>query len=290
MTTSTIDLPRPLVKFGWRTAPQWLWNQLQILLWAVLLAYIGMLAVAGLYYLVFQVNPTMNELWHTAVSNSDLRHNIRDIGEGLLGGLLAQQVIWNHYKKRSTELTWLDRLEIRLHIANVKDDKPLSLGQLLASPFLALLYAIPGFFLGLGLAWLIRYGVAPHLHGVGTTLQQTVQPHAPTLWNKLQGTVTTNWDKKLVGYGAAFFWGRRPVKGVFDDLQLVVAQWMVANGKAVHALLPPTFQARYNDVAARGVAAGRRHGVWWFILLGFIGLAGLALAGFGGYVLLYIAP
>jgi hypothetical protein len=287
MATVARELPSPLVRLTWRTPHKWAWNKLQLLAWAVVLAYVGMLIMAGLYYVITQLDPDMKELWHTLVSNDHLRHNIRDVGEGFLGGLLAQQVIWNHYRKRRA-LTRLDRLEMRLHIANLKDDKQLSFWQLLASPFLAVLYAIPGFFIAWGIALLIRHNVVP-VQDATMLLQQAMEPHAPTLWSRIEFVVTDNWDKKLMGLGAAFFWGRRPVKGVFDDLQLWVVEMLLRHGKPIHKVLPPTFKARYNDVARHGVPAAERHGFWWSGFLWALAIISLGLAVFGGYVLMFIA-
>jgi len=288
MSVATTALPRPLVRLT-KAPHRWLWNKLQLLVWALVLAYIGMLMVAGLYYLVFQVDPTMNSMWHAAVSDSELRHNIRDIGEGLLGGLLAQQVVWNHYRKKKAPNA-IDRFEMRLHIANVKDEKPLSFWQLLASPFLAILYAIPGFLIGLLIIVIIKHNTE-HMQALGSFFQQTAQSYvpAPSVWGKLESVVTDGWDKKLLGYGAAFFFGRRPVKGVFDDLQLWVVQQMVSHGKGLRGFLPPTFQARYNDVLENGVAEGQAINARWAWLLWPLGVISIGLALFGAYVMIFIA-
>jgi hypothetical protein len=288
VTTATQFLPPPLVPLHLHTLHRWGWNKFQLLLWAVVLAYVGMLSMAGLYFVVFETIPSVTAWWHARVPDPETRHMYRDVCEGLLGGLLAQQVIWNHYKSRKTELNWLDRLEIWLHIANVKDNRPLSLKQLLATPVLVIIYALPGYFLGRGIVWLVPH--LPFVHGAGTLLRETVRPYAPSVWSKLESTVTADWPKKVIGYGAALFMGRRPAKGVFDDLQLWVAEWFVRNGKSVHRLLPPTFQARYNEVVVRGGAfvAQKQHASrLWLVWIG-AGI-GTALALVGLFVLMFIA-
>jgi hypothetical protein len=67
-----------------------------------------------------------------------------------------------------------------------------------------------------------------------------------------------------MGLAASFFFGRRPLRKVFDGVQLWFAERHVASGKPVHWYHPPTFRARCNDVAAQVeaglVIAAGRHG------------------------------
>jgi hypothetical protein len=101
------------------------------------------LIAAAIYYLITQTTDTMNDAWHTAVSNDNFRHYIRDVWEGLMGGLLGQQVIWNHYRKRKP-ITRLERFEKRLWIASPKDSDRLKIREMLVSPGWVGVYAIPG--------------------------------------------------------------------------------------------------------------------------------------------------
>lgn len=286
MSAAAVTLPPPLVELS-RHPITWLLNKLHLLSWAVILTYIGVLIVAGLYYLLFEVNPTMTTLWHQAISNSDLRHNIRNVGEGFLGGLLAQQVVWNHFRKRKPK-NLLDKTEIALHIPNVKDDRRLSAGLMLV-PFLAILYAVPGFLAALWISHKLQHSVE-HLNRTVSAVHIHVTPHASSVWEKTKGSFTQNWDKRLMGYGASFFFGRRPARGAFDDVQLWFAERRVTLAKPVRRYHPPTFAARYNDIMSRGVTAAQGHQGRWQsgIMLGVVAV-GLALAGLGWYVLNYLA-
>jgi hypothetical protein len=205
------------------------------------------------------------------VTNSNLRHDIRDVLEGLLGGFLAQQVIYNHYRKKRPRHR-LDDVEIALHVPNLKDERPLNVGQLFASPLLALVYALPGFFISLGIL------DAFHIHAV----------HAATgsLWARTQAIWTSNWDKKIMGYAAAFVFGRRPMKAVWDEVQYWFAQRM----KKDHRWLPPTFRARHNDSqeAAHHVVGLGLNPIFGGVLLAG-SVLGVALAGYGYYILAYVA-
>lgn len=285
MSAPAVILPPPLVKLS-RHPIRWLLNKLHLLGWAVVLTYFGVLIVAGLYYLLFEVNPTMTRLWHQAVSNNDLRHNIRNVGEGFLGGLLAQQVVWNHFRKRKPK-SLLDKTEIALHIPNVKDDRRLSIG-LVAVPLLAVGYAVPGFLAALWISHRLQHSVE-HLNSTVSAVHVHAR-HASSVWEKTKASFTQNWDKRLMGYGASFFFGRRPARGAFDDVQLWFAERRVALGKAVRWYHPPTFVARYNDIKSNGVAAAQKHqgrrqsG----IMLGVVAVS-LALAALGWYALNYLA-
>ena len=264
--------PPPLVRFS-RHPVKWVANHVELLFFAVVLAHLGMLAVVALYYMAFELNGSATAWWHHTVSNSGLRHDIRDVVEGLLGGFLAQQVIYNHYKRRRPR-TRIDDIEIGLHIPNVKDDKPVNVGQVLVGPPLALLYALPGFFVALAILGPL------HVHAV----------HAAggSLWAKSRTIWTSNWDKKIMGYAAAFFFGRRPMKQVFNGIQL----WFARHSTEDHRWLPPTFRARYNELHESDVGSTarptRRFRPLDIVMSSGI-VVGLALAGYGFYILTYVA-
>jgi hypothetical protein len=101
---------------------------------------------------------------------------------------------------------------------------------------------------------------------------------------------TSEKDQKLVGLFASLFLGRRPLKKIANDIQLWFVERKIAKGKKTRWWHPATFEARYNEVAAGGVtpsAVGQSG--WVATLMGFSIVIGLALAGFGYYVLTAIA-
>jgi hypothetical protein len=264
-------LPPPLVRLT-ENPRRWLFNKLQLLVAAVALAYVGQLVFVAIYYLLFEVNPTINHAWHRAIPDSTLRHSIRDHGEGLFGGLFGVAAVWNHYRKLRP-LKWYDRFEMhKLGMANVKDDRPLSGRQFAMLLIWVPLYAIPGYLGAEGLVYLIHHVSA---------LSSRVDPH----WRP-------GFDEKIVGYGAAFFFGRRPAKAVFDDLQLWIAERMVAfpGARLDYWWLLPTLRARCNEVRrVQGTAAQQQRNTRWTIGMGVIAVVVLALAVFGAYVLFVIA-
>ncbi|MDQ6731746.1 MAG: hypothetical protein M3022_16035 [Actinomycetota bacterium] len=286
MSARAVALPLPLVKL-WRHPIRWLLIKLRLLGWAVVLTYIGVLIVAGLYYLLFEVNPAFTKLWHQAVSDNALRHNIRNVGEGFLGGLLAQQVVWNHFRKQKPK-NLLDRTEIALHIPNVKDDRRLSVG-LVFVPLLAIAYAAPGFLAALWISHRFHSGVG-HLSSSASHLHVHLTPHLASVWAKTKASLTRDVDKRLMGFAASFFFGRRPARGAFDDVQLWFAERHVALGKPIRWYHPPTFAARCNDIRGREVAATQTHHGRWqsAVMLGAVAVS-LALAGLGWYALNYLA-
>jgi hypothetical protein len=263
---------------------KWTTNKIKLLIAALVLAHVGTLIVVGGYYLLFEVYRPFTDTWHAAVSDNGTRHLLRNVYEGVLGGTLAQLVVWNHYSKtRSEALSRLDRVEFKLHIPNVKDMRGLSGWQLVLLPLFVIVYAIPGLLVGAGVVWLIKHGLheAVLLHS-GTTGRST--------WAHIQMLWTSNYDQKLIGLFASVFLGRRVMRGVADDLQGVFASRRVRLGKPPRYYHPPNFQARVNGMSSDGAAAfSDKTGDWVPAILTVAIVAGMALAGFGYYVLAYIA-
>jgi hypothetical protein len=292
--------PPPLDATLLRHPLRWLKNKLLIALDGLVLVHVGTLIVVALYYLAFQTIPGVKYDWDHALTGqlhfwglhvhlallskahwANWRHLIRNVGEGLLGGVLGQAIIWNHFRVKPKPHNRVDEVEIALHIPNLKDNRRTSGWQILALPVLVLIYAIPGFAIGAGVANLIQHGLA-HLHIHQVSSDAVVQ----SLW-------THSVSQKVVGLFASFVFARRVGRGVYDDLQLFFAERRHALGKPLSAYhrLVPTFVARYNSVtsvddAAAALAARERWVTW--LLVGSIPL-GIGLAAFGYYVLAYIA-
>jgi hypothetical protein len=292
--------PPPLDATLIRHPLRWLKNKALLAVDGLALLHVGTLIVVALYYLAFQTIPGVKYDWDHALTGglhfwglhvrlellskahwAQWRHLVRNVGEGLLGGVLGQAIIWNHFKVRSKPRSWVDRLEIKLHIPNLKDGRRTSGWQMLALPLLVLVYAIPGFAIGAGVSHLIQHGIA-HVHLHQVSKDAVIQ----SLW-------TGNVSQKIVGLFASFVFARRVGRGVYDDVQLFFAERRRAVGKplAFYHRLVPTFVARYNsvssqDAAADAVDAHERWATW--ILVASIPV-GIALAAFGYYVLAYIA-
>jgi hypothetical protein len=292
--------PPPLDATLIRHPLPWLKTKALLAIDGLALVHVGTLIVVALYYLAFQTIPGVKYDWDHALTGglhfwglhvhrallspahwAEWRHLIRNVGEGLLGGVLGQAIIWNHYKVKPKPRNWVDRLEIALHIPNIKDDRRTSGWQMLALPLLVLVYAIPGFAIGAGVAKLIQHGLAHvHLHQVSS--DAVIQ----SLW-------TGNVSQKVVGLFASFVFARRVGRGVYDDVQLFFAERRRAAGKplAFYHKLVPTFAARYNGISSQEAAAaavGERARWATWIPVGSIPL-GIGLAAFGYYVLAYIA-
>lgn len=291
LTAKSVSPPSPLVAFTERPLT-WLRNKLWLLVTALAFTYFGMLMAVAVYYLLTQVYQPANDAWHGLVPNDHLRHAIRNVGEGFMGGLLGQQIIWNHYRRsRYKPLNWLDRQEIRWGIANIRDSKPLSVRQLLASPFVALLYAVPGFTLAYLTAYAIRHN-AEVLPSLATLLNVDDSAPATSALNSLTSLVTNDWEEKLAGLGAAFMFGRRPVKGVFDDMQSVFALRRVMARKPPPRYYPPTFTARFRELQELAVIQEvdvKRYGAFVTRLMSAAVIVGILLALYGAYILIFIA-
>lgn len=241
MSTDTIALPQtrvlpaPLVKVKHHPS-KWIFNKIFQVVAGLIMVHIGTLVVVALYYLLTQTWQPANDAWHSLVPNGDLRHDIRDVSEGLLGGLFALGINWNHYGKVKRK-NLIDRVEIALHIPNVKDGREISLGRTLMLVPLVLIYGSVGFFA-------MRYGIqaltewlhhTPHVQSAATNFvnstQAHVSTHSPSLGAQMQDLWTGNWKVKLTGLAAALFFGKRPAKGFFDDLQLWFVERRIIQGK-----------------------------------------------------------
>lgn len=228
-----------------------------------------MLIVVALYYLLTQKSPTIKHFWdNTLVTNGDLRHSIRDVGEGILGGFLAQAIVWNHFAKSHLKAgRAFDRLHERLHIPEIP-------AALLAS-------AVFG-----AIGFLALYYILHALHA-----HAAVHAAHGSLWNRTQNIWKSSWDKKAMGYAAAFV-ARRPLHIVFDKVQKWFAERRVKLHKGTRRYQPPTFKARVNEIAKIALDANRevpsQGPLQSTLMLGSL-FVGLALAGYGYYVLTYIA-
>lgn len=284
----TTTKPLPLVHFT-KHPITWIKIQTQLLLTAAVFTYFGVAMVASIYYLIFQQIDIVNAAWHTAVPNDYIRHAFRDVGEGLIGCLVGKQIIWNHYQKKRP-INRIDRFEIKWHIANVKDNRKLSFLQLLATPPLVIIYAMPVFFVTLGAIWIFHHS-GIHLSGILSVFHEDPPRHS-SLAGKMAGTLASDWEMKLTGFISGLFFGRRPAKGVFDDLQLFFVEQRIKAGKTPHKYHPPTYVARYNEVVSSGTyVKSKAHRSFLFAATVRLGLGiSILLTLYGLYVLTFIAP
>ena len=243
--------------------------KVELLIAAVTLAHVGMFIVVALYYLLTQKNPTVKHFWdRTLVPNSDLRHSIRDVGEGVLGGFLAQAIVWNHFTKKHRQA---GRILRRLHDTAHIPEIPAALAA-------SVVFGAIGF-------GALYYG----LHAFH--IQARVHAAHGSLWRRTANIWRSGWDKKAMGYAAAFV-ARRPLSIIFDKTQKWFAERRVELHRGTRLYDPPTFRARVNEMArvARETHGEiSRQGALQSTLMLVSLFAGLALAGYGFYVLTYIA-
>jgi hypothetical protein len=120
----------------------------------------------------------------------------------------------------------------------------------------------------------------------------TLSPHA-SMWQRTASMDTADWDKKVIGLAASFCFGRRPLRKVFDGIQLWFAERHVASRRPERWYYPPTFRARCSQVSAE-VPAGQaislqRQGRPQTVLLVIALVAAVSLIGVGYYVLTFVA-
>ncbi|MFI5038412.1 MAG: hypothetical protein ACHQCG_00595, partial [Solirubrobacterales bacterium] len=264
-------------------------QHLEMLALRAVMAYIGLLIVAALYYVLLEthvklplVGETNTQAWHRLVPERTLRHNVRDVGEGLLGGLLGIGFTYNYFR-RSRPPNRIDRFEIALRIPNVKDDRRLSWWQAILGLLLIPVYASVGFLLGEAVVSVVH----PYVN-------HAVESQTGNLIFNIKANIIENWPRKVIGLAAAFCFGHRPAKAVIDDIQLWFVEKRLERGRGLRAYDPPPFKARYNAVAGEAAATGgpavrARGGRVRHLLSTATLVVAAASTGYGYYVLNYIA-
>lgn len=277
--------PPPLVGSSREHPLVWTRNTVLLALLGAVITYLSVLIVVALYYDIFETIPSVTRWWHHAIPDPTLRHAVRDVSEGLLGGLGGVFAVRNRYKVLKPR-NRLDTIEIDyLHIPNVKDDRRSSLWWLLGLPVLVLIYAQIGFWVAFG-ALQAAQGLFHHLQGL-TAPRLSAQP---SLSARLTEVVARQWPQKLMGYAAAFFFGRRPAKAVFDDLQLWQCERQVLGGRTAPPwYYPPTWRATFHDVLTTGASAAERHGQAPSWALRTAGLLCAALIAQGAFIMVVLA-
>ena len=263
MTAPAPDvLPTPLVRF--RSDPaRWIYNRAVLAADAVVLAHIGLLIVAAIYFLTTQTNPTVKLWWDTTVTPSALRHDIRDVGEGVLASCMAQAVVWNPFTRshrRTGRL--LRRVQARFRI-------PVGVASLVGAAAIGTI------------AFVVGEGVL-HLLGV----HSTPSPVAGSLWHRITTVWKSNWDKKALGFVAAIA-ARRPLHVLFDQAQEYFASRRASSEKGVSWYHPPVFKARYNYLTEHRREVGPTPPALRWVAPAVVAIA-VGLAGFGFYVLTYV--
>ncbi len=259
---------------------------------AVVFAHLGALFITGLYYLLFEVSSSAAAWWHSVIPDAALRHTIKDAAEGFYGGAVAQQLVWNPFKSRRTSylakpMSWLDRLEDRLRIPNLRSGRDLAFWQIpYALVIWAPIYGSVGFTVTYLLDSVIQRDIAVVQHTVLALSSQA------SMWQRTASMDTANWDMKVVGVAASFCFGRRPLRKVFDGVQLWFAERWVSRSQSARWYHPPTFRARCAQVSAK-VAAGQsissRPGrLQTGLMATMVGLAAAVIAL--GYYVLTFAP
>ena len=291
-------LPAPLVRINHPI--KWAKNHLLTVIFSLVLVKIGTLIVVALYYLLFEVWPPMTHAWHTVVPNSNLRHDIRGVAEGLVGGLLGVGYCWNHYKRRHEGA--VDRLMNKMGLATLFNGRKLNFGQYCYAFASVFLFGSVGFVVAY-FAFDIAHIVHGHIDNAAVHLRNTaaaLQPlahgkipavHSSSVLDRTKKIDSTDWELKVMGLSAAFFFGRRPMWRVFDEAQGWFAAKRVARSEGLRWFHPPTFSARFNDTVSNGSAAATANKFGWLrsTATTLMLVIGVGLAVYGLYILVFVA-
>ncbi|MDQ6837544.1 MAG: hypothetical protein M3137_04165 [Actinomycetota bacterium] len=231
---------------------------------ALVLAHVGVLIVAALYYVITQTNPTVKHWWDTTMTPASLRHDIRAVGEGVLASCMAQAIVWNPFQ-RSHQKTGRVFRQVRQRFR-----VPIGVAAVVSAAIIGTV------------AFIIGEGV---LHWL--SLHPT--DHRPTgsLWNRTLTLWRSSWDKKALGFLAAVA-ARRPLHVLFDEAQAYFAGRRASASTGLRWYHPPVFKARYNYLT-ENPQDQRHYPALLTSLVGAAVLAGIALAGYGYYILTYQA-
>ncbi|HET6873907.1 MAG TPA: hypothetical protein VFH70_03970 [Acidimicrobiales bacterium] len=255
--------PAPLVRFG-RHPLRWVRNKFVLTLDALVLAHVGVLVMAALYYLITQTDHSVKHWWDTTVTPASLRHDIRDVGEGILAACLAQAVVWNPFTRghQSTGRVFRE-WKRRYHL-------PVGIWAVLSASALgAVTFAIGDVLL--------------HLLSVRSSSHTL----AGSLWNRTTTLWRSDWNKKALGFVSAVA-ARKPLHVLFDQAQAYFAGRRAMAGRPLRWYHPPVFRARYNYLVDNSHEV-RRYPVLLTYFMGLVVVAVIGLAGFGYYVLTYKA-
>jgi hypothetical protein len=203
-----------------------------LILTTVVATYIGVDIVSALYYLLVGADWTpLNGPWHQLFTDDATRHMIRNVSEGLLGGLLGQAAAFNYYKKVIKKKPGIvDKFSRLLRIPSAWDDKLAGPIAILLNPFAVLLFAVPGFILGF---WTVH-----ELHHILNWVVATQSHGTLSLPDRMQAGVTSEYDQKIIGLFASFFLGRKAALGVMSDMQERFAAIRVCNNKPLGGTIP----------------------------------------------------
>jgi hypothetical protein len=274
-------------------------GKVQTLLYVVIAVHVGVWIVSALYYDITQVRyvvgghqlmylkPGWDHLpkyfgLHSYAWWTTVRHNIRNVYEGLLGGLLGMVVgiRWKAPKPASR----IDNLLVKLHFPSRHQQRRTTAIQLILSPLTVSLAGLPGFAVALaavkGGAWLFR-----HYHAM-VHWPTVAVPHVAVVHDYL---ATWAWQYQLVGLVAGLFYGRKAFFKVAEDIQLFFIERRVAAGRRPGLIYPMNYRLRYDQVLAETGGTVQKHGAWISVLMPVVLVIGLLLTADGIYVRFWIA-
>ncbi len=274
-------------------------GRVQTLIYVVIAVHIGVWIASALYYDITQVRYVigghqilyLKHGWDYLPENLGLhsyawwttvRHAIRNVYEGLLGGLLGM-VVGIRWKPPKSA-TRLDNLLVRLHFPSRHQQRRTTPLQVILSPLTVSLAGLPGFAVALaavsGGSWIFHhFHVVVHLHAVTIPHQALVQSYLAT-WQ---------WQYQLVGLAAGLFYGRKAFFKIAEDIQLFFIERRIAAQRRPGWIYPWNYRVRYDQVMAETGGVVPRHGRWVSGFMPVVLLIGLLLTADGIYVRFWIA-
>jgi hypothetical protein len=250
------ELPYPMGISPLRRPLRWSFGRLKELGNKGLLTWAGTLVAATFYWLVFQTTTYMKGHWdYQWVTDSTTRHLYRAAMEAAAAGFVVRIIGYNHYKAvKKDGMGFFKRFIVnKLHISQPGDGQTMGLGGALWAMTVWLVLATG---VSVGIVWFLtqKLGISLAQDTVGATL-----PTNPTFADRMEYSavqIVNNWPLKLVIF-AVFISTSWIIKGIADDVQVFIIQWMQRRGHKLnrleHAIYPDPFIARYNEICKETV-------------------------------------
>lgn len=232
-----------------------------VLIWTVPLGHAFMFIAMKAYDFFTQTGPIGAKVkphWDGLLDNSwwpVARHMLRNGYEGLSVTLALTIVGYNALKPRNMRLNALDKLEIKLHIANFKQAKPLSTLQAVSAVILALtVYSAFSFFITIVAVYMVQ--IHTHILSAQPTVHQVIAGAISHPVTKASLLITakkvfmsylhtwwlSEWYLKIGGMAAGYFFARRPLRLVYYTVHMRFARWRAAKSRSIRWFFPPALK------------------------------------------------
>ncbi len=283
--------PRPPEKYRLKTH-----HKVENIGWIYVLGHVGVWIVAALYFMITQwhwhlgfTTVSFKYTWdhlpqytgfHAYVWWTDLRHNIRDVWEGLWAGLGVQSATANPLAWKEDEPGFWTT---KLHLPTRDQKTPVTPLQFAFSPFTSTIAGIPGFVIGI-----VLFATIPVLNDPGIVIHgHSLIAQEVTLW-----AASGKWQVKAIGFLASYVFARWVFMKVAADTQYFFIDANRRSGRQPrwwwHIVYTPSYRLRRRYLIDHDTPV-QQHSKWISFLMPAAAAIGFGLAAYG-FWLFYFGP